>query len=48
MKTYLNCDNWTYLGRLEEAGIWVDEYISKNRKYLRQIWNDGYEEVHEI
>ena len=48
MKTYLDCGKWIYLGRQEEAGVWVDEYISENRKYLRQVWNDGYEEVFEI
>ena len=48
MKEFMNYGNWIYLGRQAEAGIWVDEYINENRKYLRQVWNDDYEEVHEI
>lgn len=48
MKNYLEGEKWEYLGRQEEGGIWVDEYISENRQMMRQVWNDGYEEVFEI
>ena len=45
---YFNTLNWTYLETCAEAGISVDSYISEDRKWMTQIWNDGYVEIHEI
>jgi hypothetical protein len=48
MKNYFDTINWTYLETCAEAGISVDCYISEDRKWMKQIWNDGYVEIHEI
>lgn len=48
MKNYTDNINWLYLGRQEEAGIWVDEYIDENRQKMKQVWSDGYAEIFEI
>ena len=50
MKTnnYFDTINWTYLETCAEAGISVDCYISEDRKLIKQIWNDGFVEIHEI
>ena len=50
MKTnnYFDTINWTYLETCAEAGISVDCYISEDRKWMKQVWNDGFVEIHEI
>lgn len=45
---YFDTINWTYLETCAEAGISVDCYISEDRKWMKQIWNDGYVEIYEI
>ena len=48
MKNYFDTINWTYLETCAEAGISVDCYISEDRKLMKQVWNDGFVEIHEI
>lgn len=45
---YFDTLHWNFIGTLSEAGITVDEYIDDSRTYLKQVWNDGFVEVHEI
>lgn len=46
---YFDTINWTYIETCVEAGgIPVDCYISEDFKWMKQIWNDGYVEIHEI
>ena len=48
MKNYTDCINWTKVATHSEAGITVDEYIDDTRTLLKQVWDDGYIEIHEI
>lgn len=45
---YFDTINWIPVNIYSEAGITVEEFISEDRKYIKQIWNDGYKEIHEI
>lgn len=45
---YFDTLHWNFIGTLSEAGISVDEYIDDSRTYLKQVWNDGFVEIHEI
>lgn len=45
---YFNTLNWTYIETCAEAGISVDCYIDDSRTWMKQVWNDGYVEIHEI
>ena len=46
--TYFDTLTWRYLETCAEAGISVDCYISSDDKWMKQIWNDGFVEIHDI
>ena len=48
MANYFDTINWIYLETLSEMGITVTCYISEDRRLMKQVWNDGFVEVHEI
>lgn len=48
MKNYYDTLNWIHVGTQSEAGITVEEYLSEDNKWLKQIWNDGYVEIHSL
>lgn len=39
---------WIYSNTIEACGTVIDEYISEDGKYCKQVWNDGFEEIFEI
>lgn len=39
---------WIYSNTIEACGTIIDEYISEDGKYCKQVWNDGFEEIFEI
>lgn len=45
---YFDTLNWNYIETCAEAGISVDCYIDDSRTWMKQVWNDGYVEIHEI
>lgn len=45
---YFDTLRWTHINTLSEGGITVEEYIDDSRTYLKQVWNDGFVEIHEI
>lgn len=45
---YFDTLHWTHVNTLSEMGITVEEYIDDSRTYLKQVWNDGFVEIHEI
>lgn len=50
MKTnnYFDALCWTHVNTFSEMGITVEEYIDDSRTFLKQVWNDGFVEIHEI
>ena len=45
---YFDTLHWNHINTLSEMGITVEEYIDDSRTYLKQVWNDGFVEIHEI
>ena len=47
-KKYFDTLHWTHINTLSEMGITVEEYIDDSHTYLKQVWSDGFVEIHEI
>lgn len=45
---YFDTLHWIHINTLSEAGISVDEYIDDSHAFLKQVWNDGYTEIHPL
>ena len=45
---YFDTLKWIHVNTLSEMGITVEEYIDESKTYLKQVWNDGFVEIHEI
>ena len=45
---YFDTLNWTHINTLSEMAITVEEYIDDSRTFLKQVWNDGFVEIHKI
>lgn len=45
---YFDTIHWNSIGTISELGITVDEYIDDSNTYLKQVWDDGFVEIHEI
>ena len=40
-------NQWHYVGRVEACGVGFDEYVNTDKTLVKQVWNDGYEEIFE-
>lgn len=40
-------NQWHYMGRVEACGVGFDEYVNTDKTLVKQVWNDGYEEIFE-
>lgn len=38
---------WIWQGRFESAGVGFDEYVCYETNQVKQVWDDGYEEIFE-
>ena len=45
---YFDTIHWNFIGTISELGVTVDEYIDDSNTYLKQVWDDGSVEIHEI
>ena len=41
-------NEWKFIATVEACGSGFSEYISKDGKWCKQVWFDGYEEIFEI
>ena len=39
---------WTKVNEFGAFGVSAEEYIDASGKFMKQVWNDGFEEVFEI
>ena len=45
---YFDTLNWNYIETCAEVDISVDCYIDDSHTWMKQVWNDGFVEIHEI
>ena len=37
--------DWIFVAHFEHCGVGFDEYVSVDGIFVKQVWNDGYEEI---
>lgn len=39
---------WIFVETIENCGVGFNSYVSRDGKYCKQVWFDGYTEIFEI
>lgn len=46
--TNLKSLHWTLVNVVSAYGTTMEEYVDETRRFCKQVWDDGYEEIFEI